>query len=53
MMYTSVITQKGQTTIPIKIRNRFGLEKGDKIMFVEKNNKIFLEPAVSFIELKG
>jgi len=53
MMYTSVITQKGQTTIPIRIRNKLGLTKGKRVVFVEENDFVFLKSAVNFMDLKG
>lgn len=31
--HISTITQKGQTTIPVDIRHKLGLEAGDKIAF--------------------
>lgn len=43
MMYTSIITQKGQITIPIRIRNKLGLTKGKKAVFVEENDFVFLK----------
>ncbi len=45
-MPASVITSKGQTTIPKKIRNHLHLRPGDRIDFVvEEGGKVFLEPA--------
>lgn len=39
-MELAKITSKGQITIPIAIRKRLGLKDGDKILFVEKENRI-------------
>lgn len=39
-MELAKITSKGQITIPIAIRKRLGLKDGDKILFVEKGNRI-------------
>ena len=45
-MPASLITSKGQTTIPKKIRNHLNLQPGDRIDFVvEDDGKVFLEPA--------
>jgi AbrB family looped-hinge helix DNA binding protein len=54
-MPVSLITSKGQTTIPKKIRNLLNLRPGDKIEFVvEENGKVVLEPATHDIrELEG
>jgi len=43
-MVGSKITTKGQTTIPKKIRERLNLEPGDRVLFLEKNGEIVLQP---------
>jgi AbrB family looped-hinge helix DNA binding protein len=54
-MPSAVITVKGQTTIPKKIRNHLNLHPGDQIDFViEENGKVILEPATMDVkELEG
>lgn len=54
-MSVSLITSKGQTTIPKKIRNHLRLNPGDKIDFVIKDDgRVVLEPATLEIkELEG
>ena len=54
-MPTAVITVKGQTTIPKKIRNHLNLHPGDQIDFViGENGKVVLEPATLDVkELEG
>lgn len=45
-MPASLLTTKGQTTIPKKIREHLHLQPGDKIDFViEENGRVVLEPA--------
>ena len=45
-MDISSVTEKGQATIPIGIRKRLGLKKGDKVVFdVEKNGKVVVKKA--------
>lgn len=45
-MPASLITTKGQTTIPKKIRDHLHLQSGDKIDFViEEDGTVVLEPA--------
>jgi AbrB family looped-hinge helix DNA binding protein len=40
--FTSVLTSKGQLTVPQEIRERLGLKKGDRVEFVaEKTRTIF------------
>jgi AbrB family looped-hinge helix DNA binding protein len=50
-----MITIKGQTTIPKKIRDHLKIQPGDKIDFVIDNNgKVVLEPATLDVkELEG
>lgn len=43
-MIGSKITTKGQTTIPKKIRKRLNLEPGDRVLFLEKDGEIILQP---------
>lgn len=43
-MSSSMLTRKGQITVPISVRRRLGLKQGDRIAFVEREGKIVLEP---------
>jgi AbrB family looped-hinge helix DNA binding protein len=54
-MPASLITSKGQTTIPKKIREYLHLLPGDRVDFVvDKEGKVVLEPAtVDVRELEG
>lgn len=54
-MPTSLMTLKGQTTIPKKIREYLNLHPGDKVDFVvDENGKVVLEPTTCDIkELEG
>lgn len=36
------VTSKGQITIPVEIRNKLGIKEGDKVLFVEEGNRIFM-----------
>ena len=40
-MVTAVITSKGQVTIPKLVRERLGVDAGDRIEFVETGDGIF------------
>jgi len=55
LMPISTITEKGQTTIPKKIRDHLKLQPGDRIdFFIENNGKVVLEPAILDVkELEG
>ncbi len=41
-MELAKITSKGQITIPIDIRRKLGVKKGDKVLFIEEAGKIFI-----------
>jgi AbrB family looped-hinge helix DNA binding protein len=43
--HTATVSSKGQVTIPAALRRGFGLEKGDRIRFIEgPDGKVYLVP---------
>lgn len=43
-MATATVTSKGQVTVPKEIRERLGLEKGDRIEFrVDRQGRVLVE----------
>jgi antitoxin PrlF len=54
-MAVSVLTSKGQTTIPKKVRDYLKLHPGDRVDFaINKEGKVILEPATLDVkELEG
>ena len=54
-MKTATMTSKGQITIPLEIRSKLGLDKGDKVDFVDLgNNQFAIIPATEDVtKLKG
>ena len=54
-MATATLTSKGQITIPSRVREALGLEKGDRVEFVEQAKGQFAIVAAtrSVRELKG
>ena len=54
-MPSALITAKGQTTIPKAIRERLGVEPGDRIDFVvQADGTVKVEPAIQGVtHLKG
>ena len=40
----SMVQEKGQVTIPIEIRRKLGLKKGDMVAFVETEDGVLLSP---------
>ena len=53
-MSTATLTSKGQVTIPADVRQRLGLEAGDRIEFVEIDGGYAIKPAIDDVRsLKG
>lgn len=59
-MYTSItmpelstVTQKGQVTIPVAIRNYWGLQPQEQVAFIKRQDTVEIKPAIDFFELKG
>jgi len=44
LMKTSVVTVKGQVVIPATIRKKLGIKEGSKIAFIEKDDKLYIQP---------
>jgi AbrB family looped-hinge helix DNA binding protein len=42
---SSTISSKGQVTVPIEVRHRLGLRKGDRVEFVFEEGRTVLRPA--------
>jgi len=54
-METSVLTVKGQLLIPKRIRNKYGIKSGVKVIFEETDNGVVIRPmnAGYFRSFKG
>jgi len=48
-----VVTRKGQTTIPAKLRAKFKIEEGTRLEVVETDEGILFKPKKSTIDLAG
>lgn len=44
-MTTATMTSKGQVTVPKEVRDRLGIQQGDKIEFVVEDGKTILKKA--------
>ena len=44
MYYESRITRQGQTTIPKDLREKYGLEEGDEVTYIDLGGQIVLLP---------
>ena len=40
----STVTTKGQLVIPSKLRRKYGIRKGTRVVFVEENHRLVLQP---------
>lgn len=47
------VTRKGQITIPIELRRKFGIVEGSRVEVVEENGKIVVRKVVSIFDLAG
>lgn len=53
-MYQSVITQKGQTTIPKEIRRLLNLKPKDRLFYIVEGDRVIIKPLHGdILELKG
>jgi AbrB family looped-hinge helix DNA binding protein len=48
-----VVTRKGQITIPVKLRRKFGIEESSKVEVREENGKIVIRKRLSIFDLAG
>jgi AbrB family looped-hinge helix DNA binding protein len=40
----SMVQEKGQVTIPVEIRRKLGLKKGDRVAFIETEDGVLISP---------
>ncbi len=52
-MQLVAITTKGQVTIPIRIREKLGLEPGDKVIFEEEVDSARVRAIPDFFSFRG
>jgi len=48
-----VVTRKGQTTIPIKLREKYNIEEGTRLQVLDTADGILLRPKQSTLDLAG
>lgn len=46
MHETVIVSNRGQLTLPIGLRKKFGIPKGGPVIIEERNGEIVLKPAV-------
>lgn len=47
------VTRRGQTTIPVMLRKRFGIKEGDQLVVQAYENGILLKPIPKLEEMAG
>lgn len=52
-MYTSKVTEKGMITIPIEMRRKLKIVKGDKVEFLQTEEGMMVVPIPRFMDLFG
>lgn len=52
-MYTSKVTEKGMITLPIDLRRKFKIAKGNQVEIVETDDGILVIPIPTLPELYG
>jgi AbrB family looped-hinge helix DNA binding protein len=48
-----IVTRKGQTTIPIRLREKYNIEEGTRLQVLDTNDGILLKPKQSTLDLAG
>jgi AbrB family looped-hinge helix DNA binding protein len=48
-----LVTRKGQITIPVEIRRKFGIEEGSRVEVVEEEGMIVIRKRPSIFDLAG
>ncbi|MCA9858262.1 MAG: AbrB/MazE/SpoVT family DNA-binding domain-containing protein [Thermomicrobiales bacterium] len=49
LTHTTVVTRKGQTTIPAEIREKLGIQEGDRLLWWEENGRMQLMEASEYV----
>jgi AbrB family looped-hinge helix DNA binding protein len=52
-MTTATVTRRGQTTIPVKLRRKYGIEEGTTLEIEDIGRGILLKKATSTLDLIG
>ena len=48
-----VVTRKGQTTIPIRLREKYGIREGTRLEVLDSGSGILMKPVPSTVDLAG
>lgn len=47
------MSTKGQIIIPARIRKKYGLKKGEKLVFIEEKDSVIIKPRTKLTDLCG
>ncbi|MCX8189118.1 MAG: AbrB/MazE/SpoVT family DNA-binding domain-containing protein [Nitrososphaeria archaeon] len=53
MEYEVIVTRKGQTTIPAKLRRKYNIVEGSRLLVTDTGEGILIKPAISTVDLAG
>jgi AbrB family looped-hinge helix DNA binding protein len=53
MGQVATVTSKSMVSIPVRIREKYGIREGSKLEFVESEEGLLLVPVRSLTELRG
>lgn len=53
MIYSSILTQKGQATIPLDLREYLQLVPYEPVFFEKRENEVVLSKAKTLLDLRG
>ncbi len=48
-----LVTKKGQTTIPVELRRKYGIDEGSRLEAVDTGRGILLKPRMTTADLSG
>jgi AbrB family looped-hinge helix DNA binding protein len=48
-----LVTRKGQTTIPVRLREKYGIREGTRLEVIDSGSGILLKPKLSTVDLAG
>lgn len=50
---TATVTSNSMVNIPVRIRRKYGFQKGTKVLFVEQEGSVLMIPLLSLREMRG
>ncbi len=53
MTETATVTSKSMVNIPARLRSKYGLKPGSRVVFIEEDSRIIMIPVPPMMELFG